>query len=192
MEGAGMNKAAGPNAAGSLGARTAAADADHSRGPRAGDPAAEYPPPPAPGSEPRARDSAKEDPKDAAAQGVLESERAVAVVDLGPHGPVLRWVNSAFERITGLTAREGRARREGVSAGCRSVVLAEFAERAVDGVRFPLSVPLLRAEGHEIILDAVVTPRELDGAIRRFVFVQNGPQEPVRTDVQELVHYSRH
>src|SRR5699024_6306375 len=46
--------------------------------------------------------------------------------------------------------------------------------------------------GHEIILDALVTPRELDGAIRRFVFVQNGPPEPVRTDVQELVHHSRH
>src|SRR5690625_7378876 len=121
MEGAGMNKPAGPNAAGSLGVPSAAAVPDHSSGPPANDPAAEYPPQPAPGSEPRARDSAKEDPKDAAAQVVLESERAVAVVDLGPHGPVLRWVNSAFERITGLTDRGGRARGEVISTGYREV-----------------------------------------------------------------------
>ena len=187
-----MNNSAAPKAAGSLGDLPAATDPTRSTGPRGGGPAAQNPAEPAPGSESGARASAKEDPKDAAAQVVLESERAVAVVDLGPHGPVLRWVNSAFERITGLTAREGRARGEVISPGYRSVVLAEIAEHAVDGVRFPLSVPLLRADGHEIILDAVVTPRELDGAIRRFVFVQNGPPEPVRTDVQELVHHSRH
>ncbi|WP_277050711.1 ATP-binding SpoIIE family protein phosphatase [Ruania albidiflava] len=136
--------------------------------------------------------AAHEDPKDAAAQVVLESERAVAVVDLGRDGPVLRWVNSAFERITGVTTPEVRGCVDVFSPGYRSVVLAEIAEHAIDGATFPLSVPLLRADGHEIILDTMVTPRELDGAIRRFVLVQNGPPEPVRTDVQELVHHSRH
>lgn len=129
--------------------------------------------------------------RDAAAEVVLDGERAVAVVDLAASGPVLRWANTAFQRITGFTAREGRARGELISPGYRSVVLAEIAEHAIDGADFPLRVPLLRADGHEIILDAVVTPREVDGVIRRFVFVQSGRLEPVRTDVQELVHGSR-
>ena len=136
--------------------------------------------------------SAGEAARSAAAEVVLDGERAVAVVDLAPSGPVLRWANAAFQRITGYTARQGRARGELISPGYRSVVLAEIAEHAVDGASFPLTVPLLRADGHEIILDAVVTPREVDGVIRRFVFVQSGPPEPVRTDVQELVHGTRH
>ena len=130
--------------------------------------------------------------RDAAAEVVLDGERAVAVVDLAESGPVLQWANAAFRRVTGYTARAGRARGELISPGYRSVVLAEIAEHAIDGVSFPLTVPLLRADGHEIIIDAVVTPREVNGAIRRFVFVQSGPPEPVRTDVQELVHGSRH
>lgn len=138
------------------------------------------------------RASADQDPKDAAAQVVLETERAVAVVDLVAGGPVLRWVNTAFERITGLTARAARARGNIISPGYRSVVLAEIAEHAVDGESFPLSVPLMRADGHEILLDAMVTPQRLDGAIRRFVFVQTGRPEPVHTDVQELMYHSRH
>ena len=128
----------------------------------------------------------------AAAEVVLDGERAVAVVDLAGSGPVLRWANTAFQRITGYTAREGRARGDLISPGYRSVVLAEIAEHAIDGASFPLTVPLLRADGHEIVLDAVVTPRAVDGVIRRFVFVQSGPPQPVRTDVQELVHGSRH
>lgn len=136
--------------------------------------------------------AAPEDPRAAAAEVVLDGERAVAVVDLGESGPVLRWANTAFQRITGFTAREGRARGDLISPGYRSVVLAEIAEHAIDGASFPLTVPLLRADGHEIVLDAVVTPRAVDGVIRRFVFVQSGPPQPVHTDVQELVHGSRH
>lgn len=135
---------------------------------------------------------AEQDPRAVAADVVLDGERAVAVVDLAEPGPVLRWANTAFQRITGYTAREGRARGELISPGYRSVVLAEIAEHAIDGASFPLTVPLRRADGHEIVLDTVVTPRTLDGAIRRFVFVQNGPPQPVRTDVQDLVHHSRH
>lgn len=134
----------------------------------------------------------REDPRAAAAEVVLDGERAVAVVDLAGSGPVLRWANTAFQRITGYTAREGRARGDLISPGYRSVVLAEIAEHAIDGASFPLTVPLLRADGHEIVLDAVVTPRAVNGVIRRFVFVQSGPPQPVRTDVQALVYGSRH
>src|SRR5699024_2977911 len=35
-------------------------------------------------------------------------------------------------------------------------------------------------------------PRALGGAVARCGAEQNGPPEPVRTDVQELVHHSRH
>ena len=136
--------------------------------------------------------AARDDPRAAAAEVVLDGERAVAVVDLAESGPVLRWANTAFQRITGFTAREGRARGDVISPGYRSVVFAEIAEHAIDGASFPLTVPLLRADGHEIVLDAVVTPRTVNGVIRRFVFVQSGPPQPVRTDVQELVHGTRH
>ncbi|WP_168211900.1 SpoIIE family protein phosphatase [Ruania zhangjianzhongii] len=138
------------------------------------------------------RTAVREDARAAAAEVVLDGERAVAVVDLAGSGLVLRWANTAFQQITGYTAREGRARGELISPGYRSVVLAEIAEHAIDGASFSLTVPMLRADGHEIVLDAVVTPRAVEGAIRRFVFVQSSPPQPVRTDMQDLVHHSRH
>lgn len=126
-----------------------------------------------------------------ASQVLLAGDRAVAVVDLVATGPVLRWANPAFDRITGYAAERGRVRSRLLSPGYRSVVLAQIAEHALDGDDFTLSVPLVRADGHEIIVDTVVTPRQIDGVVRRFVFVQTAPPEPVRTDVQELVHHSR-
>jgi len=132
------------------------------------------------------------DPQADAAEVLLAGERAVAVMDLTSRGPALRWANAAFERITGHTSRSIREHEQMISPGYRSVVLAEIAEHALDGEDFSLSIPLVRADGHEVILDTVVSPRRVDGVIRRFVFVQTGPPEPVRTDVQELVHHSRH
>src|SRR5699024_3696662 len=68
------------------------------------------------------------DPQADAAEVLLASERAVAVLDLTPTGPALRWANAAFERITGHTMREAREHGKLISPGYRSVVLAEIAE----------------------------------------------------------------
>src|SRR5690625_1796079 len=80
---------------------------------------------------------ASQEPRAAAAEVVLDGEQAVAVVDLTRSGPMLRWANTAFQRITGYTARQGRARGDVISPGYRSVVLAEIAEHAIDGASFP-------------------------------------------------------
>src|SRR5699024_3409482 len=102
------------------------------------------------------------DPRSDAAEVLLAGERAVAVVDLMSAGPVLRWANPAFERVTGHTLDSAHTHEGLISPGYRGVVLAEIAEHARDGEDFSLSIPLVRADGHEVILDTVVSPRTID------------------------------
>lgn len=137
-------------------------------------------------------DPAAPDPRTEAAEVLLDGERAVVVVDLDSGEPALQWTNTAFEQLLGYTAVPEHPCSSPLSSGYRSVVLAQLAEHALDGEDFTLSVPLRRADGHEIILDMIVSPRSVNGALRRFVFVQSGPPGPVRTDGQELVRYSRY
>ncbi|UFU06046.1 ATP-binding SpoIIE family protein phosphatase [Ruania halotolerans] len=116
--------------------------------------------------------SSPPDPRELAAQVLLHGRAPVAVLDLGEDGPLLQWVNPAFERVTGYTLEE--VRRGGlISPGLGSVVQARLHERAGGEEPFTITLPLVRADGHRFSMVAEFTPQAIRGGTR-FVVIATG------------------
>ncbi|WP_165962661.1 ATP-binding SpoIIE family protein phosphatase [Occultella glacieicola] len=129
-----------------------------------------------------------------AAETVLNGDHAVVVIGVTSNGPELTWMNPAFERASGYSLAEAKARDGDIlSPGYRSVVLARLAEHAMDREPFPMTLPTLRPDGEEVAVPVMITPH-FDGrdSLDFFVAVQFGALEPVATPSPDLGYHSRH
>ncbi|WP_163544038.1 SpoIIE family protein phosphatase [Occultella kanbiaonis] len=129
----------------------------------------------------------------AAAEVLLNGDVGVAVLTVTSVGPAFTWGNAAFERATGYSLAQARAQYGRIlSPGYQPVVRALFAEHAIDGQPFSMTLPLVRRDGNEISVPVTITPmRDENGTLARFVAVQRGGLEPVATPPPDLGYHSR-
>ena len=130
-----------------------------------------------------------------AAEALLAGELAVVVVDALRGGLLISWVNSAFARITGytLTAARRRGKRLISPEYAGGEVLGQLSDRVRVGAPFSMTLPIVRADGHEIAVPVTITPMlDPDGSLRRVVVVQREGVEPFAVPPVDLEYHSRH